>query len=97
MAKSKSNTEFIYHYVAARLRVTGSGNLLMRLISVDAVKEKDFVPLVMQVVTDRNQTKLINFKQETAQLEIKTTEIDEYFEIDKIMIFVKPIASSYPL
>jgi len=92
-----TQSEYVYHYAAVRLRVEGSGQLRMRLISLSDVKEAIMVPLPMQDPIDDLQTKLVNFKKEKARLEIKTTAIDEVFSISKILIFTKPVASSYPL
>lgn len=86
----------ITHFAAIQLRVVGVGNLLTRLISLDEVQEKVLVPLVMSPTTRKFPVILANFNQHRAQLEIKTTEIDEFFNIGSIEIFTKPIYSSYP-
>ena len=88
--------EYVIHFAAVRLRVDGTGNLQMRLLSPNGVKQAVMVPLAMTDPADDMLTKLVNFKKERAQLEFKTTEIDEVFDISRILIFTKPVASSYP-
>lgn len=86
----------ITHFTAAQFRVTGVGNLNLRLISLDDVQEKVMVPIVMSLKPRKYPVALVNFNQHRAQLEIKTTEIDESFHISEIILFIKPVASSYP-
>lgn len=88
--------ELINHFGLIRLRLNGSGNLRMRLWSLDQVKNTILVPIAMQTVTNVEPTKLCNFTQQRAQLEVRTTAIDETFKISKIVIFTKPVATSYP-
>lgn len=91
-----SGEGLINHYGLVRMRLRGSGNLLMRLLSLDEVKEFVLAPFVMQVNTDIEPTRLSNFTQQRAQLEIKTTVINETFQISRIVIFSKQVATSYP-
>jgi len=84
------------HFVGIRLRVEGSGNLQLRLISPSEVRQNVLVPLVMQSPTDETKTKLANLKAERTQLEFKTTEIDEIFSLSKIMIYYKPVSDGNP-
>lgn len=87
--------EFITHFTAVRLRVEGTGNLKLKLMSLSDIYEQDLVPYAM-TTTNRQPTQLSNFNQERALLKIETTEINEYFEISKIMVFCKPVATGYP-
>lgn len=93
---AKSSSEYIYHFGAVRLRVEGAGNLNLKLIGPSEVKTAVLVPLVMQSPTDESKTKLANFKSERAQLEFRTTEIDEIFEISRIIFFTKATSTGYP-
>lgn len=94
--KSTSGEESVNHYGGVRMRVTGSGNLKMRLLSLSETRESVLIPFVLAATTDIEPFRLANFTQQRAQLEIKTTVINETFEISKIIIFVKPVASSLP-
>lgn len=86
----------IHHFGAIRFRVKGSGNLKLRLLSLDEVYQNILVPLVITSLTNKELNRLSNFTQQRAKLEIKTEEINEYFEISKIVIYVTPVATNYP-
>lgn len=96
MAKSSSNDGGILHFGAVRYRVTGSGNLKTFLRSLDNVKNKQLSNTVMAAINDIEPTRWANFTNQRAQIEFKTTEINEVFNISKIIVFVKPVATSYP-
>ena len=86
----------VNHFNPVEIRVEGSGNLRLRLLSRSATKTVTLNPIVMSTATAKTEIKKVNFKQEFAQLEIKTTGYGEYFVIDRIAVFSKPIASAYP-
>jgi len=86
----------INHYNAVRMRVTGAGSLQMKLLSLDDIDTQTLVPFTMAATTQREPTRLANFKSQRARLEIKTTLIDETFRISKIIIFSKPVESEFP-
>jgi hypothetical protein len=88
--------ETVNHYHSVRIRVNGSGNLRGMFYSLDDVNSQVLTPLAMQSLTNIQPTILLNFKEQRAALEFKTTEIDETFRIGKIIIFVKPLWTSYP-
>lgn len=91
-----SRGESINHFNAVRIRLTGSGDLKMRLLSYDEAKEQTLSPFVMNLNTAIQANRLANFKQQRAQLEGKTTEINEIFKISRIVIFYKPLFTDYP-
>lgn len=86
----------IIHFGSVRLRVVGSGNLDLTLISLSETETQDLTPVVMSSATNRLPNVLSNFMQQRAQLEIYTDEIDEVFQIDKVIIYIKPTFTSYP-
>jgi len=86
----------ILHFNAIRLKLNGSGNLKLQFQSSDDVVTQDLVPLIMQVSTNIHPTRLANFKQQHAKLRIYTTEINETFRINTIIIFVRPLFTSFP-
>jgi hypothetical protein len=97
MAKRNQASEGnINHYHAVRLRVVGSGSLQMRFLSLDEIDQSVLVPLTMATTSAREPTRLASFKSQRAQLEIKTTEIDERFRISKIIIYAKAVETSFP-
>jgi hypothetical protein len=50
----------------------------------------------MQAATNKEPVVLSNFTDQRVQLELKTTELNEVFNISKIVIFAKPVATGYP-
>jgi len=96
MSKTSSGEELINHYGAVRIRVTGEAELKLTLHSLDEVKSSSLLPLNLKSKTNIQPTRLSNFTQQRAKLEIRTTEIDEHFRISKIIVFVRPVAKSFP-
>lgn len=86
----------IFHFNAVRLRVTGTGNLDMELQSLDEIYINTLVPLAMTNLTNREPTQLANFNQQRALLRLSTDELDERFVISRIIIYIKPVATSFP-
>ena len=96
MAKFNNAQGYINHYGAVRLRLNGNGSLRLKLISLDGVIESTLLPLTMSSASNIEPTRICNFNQQRAQLEIKTTAIDERFFISKIVIYTQPVAENYP-
>lgn len=96
MAKKKSGEEVINHYGAIRLRINGAANLLAKFWSLDEVFQTTLLPVPVIAATNVEPNRLANFTQQRAKLELRTIEIDEIFQISKIIIFVKPVAKSFP-
>jgi hypothetical protein len=95
VAKQGFNGE-ILHFNAIRLRVTGSGNLQLTMKSLDDVNTLALANTVMAATTNIEPTTLTNFIDQRGCLEGTTTLINETFNISKIVIFIRPIASGYP-
>jgi len=100
VARRKSQSgggEFVHHVAAVRMRVTGSGNLLMQLNSLDDVESFTMIPIVMSATTKVEPTRLANFKSQRIQLECRITEINEtILNIHRIIIFAKPVEADLP-
>jgi len=92
----QSSGENISHFAAIRIRLNGVGNLKMATYSLDDVRSKTLVPFVMSQNARIIPTRLVNFTEQRASFELKTTEIDEKFRINRIVIFMKEVFSSYP-
>ena len=91
-----SSGESVSHFAAIRIRLNGTGNLKMKAYSLDDVKTKELVPFVMKPVTRIIPTRIVNFTEQRASFELKTTEIDEKFRINRIVIFQKELYTSVP-
>lgn len=96
MAKTTLTGE-ILHAVAVRMRVVGSGNLKLYLHTLDEIFTDQLPSIPMLGATNIEPTVLANFSDQRIQLEIKTTQINDQFNISKIIVFVKPVAQGYPV
>jgi len=92
----KSSGENISHFAAIRIRITGVGSLKMKILSLDDVKAKTLVPLAMSRDSRIIPTRLVNFVEQRASFELKTSDIGERFRINRVVIFMKEIYTSYP-
>ena len=95
--KSSGNGENEHHVVAVRLRLTGAGNLKLALTDLNQVQTQNLVDLPISATTRIEPTRLANFQSQRIRLELSTTEIDEHFKINRIIIFAKPVAVEYPM
>lgn len=86
----------INHYHLVRMRVRGEGNLRLTFSAEDNLPQTEYEPIVMTTTTGRLRDRLTNFKTQYASLTIETTAKDEWFSINKITIFAKPLWSEYP-
>ena len=96
VSKGGSSGEVISHYTGVKMRIVGSGDLQMRLISLDEEREYVMIPFTMAATTRIEPTRLANFNEQRAMLEGKTTELDEYFKINRIIILAKELWTEYP-
>ena len=96
MAKKNQGGEYEHHVVSVRLRVVGSGNLQLSLADLDDIQVQNLVPIPMQAATRFEPLRLANLQSQRIRLVGKTTEIDETFTIQRIILFGKPVAQEYP-
>lgn len=95
-AKSGSAGEYISHFTAVRMRITGNGIFRMQMHSLDDVVVTDLKELNLFAATNREPTRIMNFMQQRASFLGKTTAINEYFRINRIILFTKPVFTDYP-
>lgn len=91
-----SSGENISHFAAIRVRLTGVGSFQMTIYSLDDIKSKVLVPFTMSATTRIIPTRIVNFMEQRASFELKTTAIDERFRVNRIIIFMKEVFTSYP-
>lgn len=90
-----SGEQDILHFGGVRIRVNGTGYLRMRFLSLDNIDTQTLVPFTMATLPGKQPTRLANFISQRGMLEISTTAIDEVFRINKIILFSKPLWTSY--
>lgn len=91
-----SSQDNIVHFTSLRMRIIGSGSLVMTMRSQDNIYSSSLVPFTMQAATNIRPTRLMNFQHQRAQLECKTTGQGEWFSINKIVIYAKEVFVDYP-
>ena len=91
-----SGGENLQHVTGVRLRVTGTGNLLMTLFSQDNIRTQVLTSIPMAAATNIQPFRLANFIEQRTQLQLKTTVLDEFFKINRIIVFMKEVYTSYP-
>jgi len=92
---SDGKEESIMHWNAVRLRLTGTGNLRMTMLSLSSVSSHTLTPLAMQTTTDREPVVLANFISQRMMLKGETTAIDEFMSVAKVIVFTKQLWSQY--
>lgn len=91
-----STQDNIVHYTSVRMRLIGSGSLQMTMYSQDEIYSQPLVSFTMQATTNIRPNRLMNFQHQRAYLEGKTTSINEWFKINKIVIYAKEVFVDYP-
>ena len=91
-----SSGENITHFAAIRVRVNGAANLQVKVFSYDDVRSKTLVAIPVIQQNRKILTRLVNFSEQRASFELKTTAIDEVFRINRITIFGKEVFTGYP-
>lgn len=91
-----SSGENIQHFSAVRIRANGVGDLDLAVYSLDDVRSKTLVPLSIAAASRIIPTRIVNFMEQRASFEIKQTEIDEFMRVNRIVIFIKEVFTSYP-
>jgi len=92
----QSSGENIQHFSTIRIRANGAASLKLRVYSMDDVRSKVLAPLVVELKSRIQPNRLVNFVEQRASFEIKTTEKDEYFRINRIVVFMKEMYTSHP-
>lgn len=101
MARSKqggssSFTGESIHFTGTRIRLNGSGTLQMTLRSLDDVDVYSMPDTTMAATSATQPFTLANFISQRACLQGEVTEINEWFVISKISIFIRPVATGLP-
>jgi hypothetical protein len=90
------NEEDISHFVGTRVRTTGVGNLIQYFHSFDNINNEQLVAIPMIPINNVQPFSLANFIDQRGALRCVIFEIDEYFNVSKIIIFAKALYTGYP-
>jgi hypothetical protein len=91
-----SGGENIQHFSTIRLRAVGAGFLKMKVYSLDDIKTKDLAFLTLQSGTRIQPNRIVNFVEQRASFEFWTENLDEWFRINRITVYLKQIYTSHP-
>jgi len=95
--KSKTvNSAFINHLGLVRGMFAGEGSLLVTAFSLNQVAFRESAPITLVEAPDKYSETLSNFKKQLIQVEFAVDEIDEYFGFGDVIVFIRPVESSYP-
>jgi hypothetical protein len=96
----KSRGEAISHFNGVRPRVIGEGSLLVAAYAPGGdntdILIETVMPYTMAASTEKQPTLLMNVKQQRISLEIKVTEINEWFQINRMNVFYRQLFTSFP-
>jgi hypothetical protein len=98
----KSRGESINHFNGLRIRVIGNGDLQVNVYAISGnesspdVLVETLLPYTMTSATPKQPTLLANVRQQRASFEVKVTEFGEWFQVQRIVVFAKPLFSQYP-
>lgn len=84
------------HVNPIRIRVTGSGNLKGYLFDTGTINNATLTAQTLSLTTARSANFISNFRAERICFLMMTTEIDEYFVVSNMFMYVKPTAASFP-
>lgn len=91
-----SGGEYVNHFNSVRLRLNGEGNLLMELQSLDDIRTVTIAPIAMQVLTNIQPTRPTNMIEQRVIFRLGTTEINEWFRVNRIILFASQFGTEYP-
>ena len=87
---------YLHHCVAVRFRVTGSGQFHQVLTSLDDVYSQSLPDITLIGNTERYPNQLANFIQQRYKLEFSIDGVGEFFILQSVTFYDKPIATGYP-
>ena len=95
--------EYVTHTAGVRMRLQGSGPddgkglVEMSLFSLDNAREYVMKPLPVSMTPGIEPTRLANFRSQRTLFQMKTTRKDDFMRVQRIVIFMKPSATSLPM
>ena len=96
VAELDNEAQNIIHFGGVRIRVVGNGNLKLTFQSLDSAMNQSLVAIPIPSGGGIEPLRLANFNTQRAFLRIETTQLNEIFKINRVVVFAKPIYTSYP-
>lgn len=86
----------VTHFAGVRLRVVGSGNLQITVGTLEDVITKSPSAIVMDEPTRIEPYRIVNFMSQRASFQFKTTAENEWFKVNQLVVYMKPVFTNYP-
>lgn len=86
----------VCHFAGVRTRVVGTGNLIYTFYGFDKVLNQELPPVAMATPDSRTQLRLANFQSQRGFIRGETRVAGEFFRINDITIYMKPLWTEYP-
>lgn len=86
----------VIHFGIVRIRVVGTGNLILTFQGYDQVLQEELAPLAMSNPNSREMRVLSNFVSQEGMLKIETRLINEIMRVNRVTIYAKPLWAEYP-
>lgn len=87
--------EDILNFGGYKTRVIGSGNLDAVLYDLNSLSNQPLATLPVSSTNEDEPTRLANFNTQRAMLRLSTNQINEWFDITRIILYIKPLWMSY--
>ena len=87
---------YLHHCVAVRFRVVGSGTFQQTLHGLDDVYSQSLTDITLVGNTERYPNQLANFIQTRYRLEFSIDGVGEFFNLQSITFYDKPVATGFP-
>lgn len=84
------------HYNGIRLRINGSGSLLLQWFNEDATQNEVDATLTLNVATGFEPLTLSNFKAQKAFLHVALSGVNSFFKLNKIRVYAKKLWTMAP-
>jgi hypothetical protein len=97
-----SKGDGINHFNGVRFRLVGVGNLQINAYASSGEESnpdilvETAIPYTMTATTKQQPVILLNCKESRLSIEFKVTEFGEYFEVQRLILFMKPLFTSVP-
>jgi hypothetical protein len=95
----KSRGESINHFNGVRLRVIGDGDLQVAAYRPGGentdILDETLIPYPMVSPTSNQPVLGMNVRRQRISLEIKVEEINEWFQINRLVVFYKVLFTSF--
>ena len=86
----------LLHAGFVRARVSGSGTFRMTLASLDDVTSETLPTISMSSTPGNEPGVLGGFISQKISLKVEVNAIDEWFNVSKLTIFIRPVATGLP-